>query len=84
MAQETARGNALVGRPKEHVEVQAKVVVDGAGVELSQALELRARDVGAGVHEERRLPTALEGELAKLEHLALDHEVDELALVLLH
>ena len=78
------QGDALVGGPEEDVKVRAKVVVDGAGVELAELLELVAGDVGAGVHEERGLAAALERELAKLEDVALDHEVNELALVVFH
>ena len=76
--------NTLVGRPEQHVKVVAKVIVDGLGVILAQLLELIARHVGAGVHEERGLAAALERELAKLEDVALNHKLDELLLVSLH
>ncbi len=62
--------------------------MNGAGIILAQAHELLARHIGAGVHEERGLAgglaAALEGEVAELENVGLDHELDELLLVSLH
>ena len=47
-------------------------------------MQLRARHIGARVHEEGGLPAAFQREVAELEHVALHHELDELLLVLLH
>jgi hypothetical protein len=78
------QGNALVGRPKQHVKVVAKVIVDGLGVILAQLLELVARHISAGVHKERRLTAALERKAAEFKNVGLNHELDELLLVSLH
>ena len=76
--------DALVGRPEHHVEVEPEVVVDGLGVVQAQTVQLLAGHIGARVHEERRLAAALQREVAELQHVALNHELDELALVSLH
>ena len=78
------QGNALVGRPKQHVKVVAKVIVDGLGVILAQLLELIARHVSAGIHKERGLTATLERKAAELKDVGLDHKLDELLLVSLH
>ena len=58
--------------------------MDGARVVQAQTMQLLARHVGARIHEERGLPAAFQREIAELEHLAFNHELDELLLVLLH
>ena len=70
--------------PEDDVEVQAEGVVDGLCVVEAKFMQLVACDVGAGVHEERGLAPALERELAELEHVGIDHEVDELLLIGFH
>ena len=76
--------DALVRGPEDHVEVEAEVVVDRAGVVLSEAVKLLAGHIGAGVHEEGGLSPAFQGELTKFEDVAFYHEVDEFPLVLFH
>ena len=78
------QGDALVGWPEHHIEVQPEIVVDGLGVVQTQPMQLLAGHIGARVHEERRLAPTLQREIAELQHVALNHELDELALVSLH
>jgi len=58
--------DALVRWAEHDVEIQAEVIVNRAGIVLAQAHELLARHVSAGIHEERGLAAALEGEVAEL------------------
>ena len=53
------QGNALVGGSEENVEIQAVVVMDGAGIVLAQLDQLGAGLIGACVHKEGRLSSAL-------------------------
>ena len=47
-------------------------------------MKLLAGNVCAGIHEEGRLTTALQRELAELQNIAFDHELDELLFVVFH
>ena len=75
--------DALVRRAKQHIEL-AKVGLNRVGIELTQAADLRTGSILAGLHEVRRFPAALGGEIAERQNVRLDHKVNEIALVLLH
>lgn len=81
------QGDALIGRSKKDIERRTLVHElrnDGVGVELTEASELRAGVVTAGVDEVRGCSPALGREIAKGQDVALHHELDELGFVLFH
>ena len=76
--------NALVCGTEYRIEIQAKVVMNGASVVLTQALQLTTRNIGASIHEKGGFAPALKREFAELEHMAFHHELDEFFLICLH
>ena len=76
--------DALVRRPEHHIEIESEILFDSLCVVDTQTVQLIACNVGARIHEEGRLPSALQREFAELEHIALDHELNELFFVGFH
>lgn len=76
--------DTLVRRSEHHIEIESKVLLDSLCVVDSQTVQLIACNVGARIHEKGRLPSALQREFAELEHIALDHELNELFFVGFH
>jgi hypothetical protein len=76
--------DALVRRAEQDIEVRAEPLPNGLCVEARKPPDVRARAIAARVHEVRRLAARLGREIAEREHVAADHQLDQLALVGLH
>src|SRR3990172_20397 len=79
----TGQRHALVGGAVNHVEGDG-AVGDGAGVEPPQPRQFMTRIEQSAVEKIRADPPGFEGEFAEAQRLALDGEIEKLALVVFH
>ena len=81
------KGDALVGRPEDHVELDAALIAGGEerfGVESAETVEQRAGVEESRVEEVGRQAPGLGLELAEAEDVRVERKLDELLLGRLH
>ena len=77
------QGDALVGRAKQHVELDA-AGADGLGVKARQLQQAGAVVEQAGVEEVRRQPACLGDEFTKTQHLLIHGKTNKILAKIAH
>ena len=76
--------DSLVSRPKQRVIAPRQMPLNCPGIKIAEALHFRPAVITSRVDEEGRAPAALGHKIAKGQYTRMDHELDELALIVFH